>query len=93
MDAPSLSVSLPLEKRQRYLTLVAGLMDRRHVTKLELLQVAGCLIHCAQVFPQGKPFLRLIFSKAHSVKELHFRVNLNKATRIDLRWWHDVLSE
>ena len=68
-------------------------MNRKHATKLELLQVAGCLIHCAQVFPQGKPFLRLIFSKAHSVRELHFRVNLNNATRKDLRWWHDVLSE
>ena len=93
VDAPSLSVSLPLDKKAKYAAKLAEVVGKKFTTRQTLLEIAGCLIHCCQVFPQGKPFLRSIFSKAHSVKEPHFKVNLTSEVASDLKWWHETLSE
>ena len=92
IDAPSMSVSLPDDKRLKYGKLVIFLASRKHASQEELLSVAGKLIHVSVVLPQGKAFLRSFFDAAHSVARKNFRVNIKADVRQDLRWWGEVLQ-
>ena len=92
IHAPSLTVSIPEAKRRKYGEKARALANRSHASQEELLSIAGCLIHCSEVLPQGKPFLRSVFTKAHSVSRKSHKVNLNLATRADLAWWADILE-
>ena len=51
---------------------------------------AACMLPCCVVKP-GRTFLRRMISLATSVRELHFKVRLNRSFRSDLGWWASFL--
>ena len=55
--------------------------------KRELLSLLGRLQHCYQAIVLGRPFLRRLIDRAHSVRELHHHVRLSSWELDDIRWW------
>eukprot|EP00112_Aurelia_sp_Birch-Aquarium-sp1_P012765 Seg2688.4 transcript_id=Seg2688.4/GoldUCD/mRNA.D3Y31 product="hypothetical protein" protein_id=Seg2688.4/GoldUCD/D3Y31 len=61
--------------------------------KRELLSLIGRLQHCWQAVVLGRPFLRRLIDRAHSVKELHHHVRLSCWELDDIRWWNTLFSQ
>ena len=87
-----MSIALPLRKRLDYLAVTKGLLGKRAASKKVLLSLSGKLMHATRILPQGRPFIRSLYDRAHSVEKNHFMVNLPIPVRDDIRWWADVLS-
>ncbi len=87
LDAVSMEIRLPQEKLQRLKVEITKWKNRKSCTKKELLSLIGQLQHACCVVKPGRTFLRRMISLSASVKELHYRVRLNKEFRSDLEWW------
>lgn len=61
-------------------------------TKRELLSLIGLLQHCCQAIVHGRPFLRRLIDRAHSVSEFHHHVKLSTWENDDLKWWCKLLT-
>ena len=91
LDAPSMTISLPGDKREKYQRLAASFASRSSASRLDLLKVSGCLMRTAEVLQHGKPFLRSLYTAAYSVPNQKDRVVLSDATRGDFAFWADLL--
>jgi len=98
VDAPSMSVSLPPDKRDRIRRLLAAWIGvppaappvRSHHEAQSLL---GHLMHVVQVLPDGKIFCDRLIALIHSwASPFAGRRHVSSALRADLSWWHDILD-
>jgi hypothetical protein len=92
LNSAEMSVSLPATKREKYRVEVLGFLLHPKTTKRRLLGIIGKLMHVSQVLTQGRPFLRRLINRAHSVVQLHFFITLDRGCREDLTWWAVVLD-
>jgi hypothetical protein len=92
IDSISMTISLPIEKRLKYLSVVRNRLKHPNQTKRDLLSTVGKLMHAAQALPQARPFLRRLINRAHSVRENRFFVRLRLGDLEDLQWWAATLS-
>ena len=73
--------------------LLAIWINKRHGSKRSLLSLVGKLMYCCQVVIHGRPFLRRLINKSHSVSYLHYNVHLSASDRQDIHWWNDLLQQ
>ena len=92
INTVDMTVSIPQEKRTRYLEVVSATLEHKKATKKALLSVAGKLMWVGRVLRPGRAFIRRIIDKAHSVREDRFLVSLDAGVREDLTWWKDTLQ-
>jgi hypothetical protein len=67
------------------LDLLYVFLDRRTCTKRELLSFLGHLNYATRVIIHSRSFVSYLLTLAHSVKEFHYHVTLNRGCRDDLR--------
>ncbi len=82
---------MPEEKLVKVRAQLASWEEKRTGTKRELLALFGLLQHCCQTIVLGRPFLRRLFDRAHSVSELHHFVKFSAWERDDIKWWFKLL--
>ena len=87
IDNRAMEVRLPTEKLHRLQQEIEKWQYRRACTKSELLSLIGQLQHACCIVRPGRSFLRRMISLSSTVKELHYRVRLNREFRSDLQWW------
>jgi hypothetical protein len=92
IDTVSMTVSLPTEKRERYRAAVGTALDFRKISKQALLSLTGKLMHVSQVLSPGRPFIRRLINRAHTVRSNSFLVSLGPGEREDLEWWERILA-
>ena len=62
-------------------------------TQRELLSLLGHSNYATRVIIRGRSFVSFLLTLAHSVKELHYHVILNRGCRDDLRMWYEFLEQ
>ena len=75
---------LPQYKLCRIKDSLYVFLDRRTCTKRELLSLLGHLNYAIMVIMHGRSFVSYLLTLAHSVKELHYHVTLNRGCLDDL---------
>jgi Reverse transcriptase (RNA-dependent DNA polymerase) len=96
IDTAAMEASLPLNKRNRAITLVQDSLQRPWLSRGRLDELLGFLGHCCQVMPIGRPFLRHIFNLLQSATLSSFSgrpyTRVTTAARRDLQWWFIFLN-
>ena len=88
VDCHHFELRLPSEKLSRLQNMVQTWTRRRSCTRKELESLIGHLVHAATVIPQGRVFLRQLFTLLSLDRAHHHYLRLNAGTRADLRWWN-----
>ena len=95
VDAPSMSVALPDDKRSRICSTVAAWLAAPSVSRSysEASSLLGYLMHVVQVLPDGKIFCDHLnrFVSGWKLPSLA-RHHVSHALVADLEWWHDILG-
>ena len=92
LDTVTQELRLPESKLVKVRGELSLWRQRRSSTKRESLSLIGLLQHCCQAFVHGRPFLRRLIVRAHSVSEFHHHVELSPWENDDLKWWCKLLS-
>lgn len=92
IDAPSLELSLPMDKLRKLRTILESFEGRRKANKKELERLGGLLAHCAKVIKGGRTFSRRIYELMGSLKKPYHRVRLNKGVQEDISWWKEFAA-
>ena len=93
IDTHRLELRLPSEKLANLNTLIQGWIGRRSCTRRELESLLGHLSHAATVIPQGRTFLRSLFSLLPHTSGPHHNLRLNLGARADIKWWATFLTD
>ena len=93
LDSEKLELSLPEEKVRKIRECIRPWAEGKAGKKRELLSLLGRLQHCCQAIVMGRPFLRRLIDRAHSVKELHHHVRLSRWELDDISWWSTLFSQ
>ena len=83
---------LPHNKLTRLQVAIHQWVRKRKCTLKELESFLGHLSHAATVVPQGRVFLRQLFSLLSLSQAPHHCVRLNLGARADLAWWQVFLN-
>ena len=83
-DTNRQTLSLPKEKVTKYIREMKVVKSKRSITKRNLLSHIGRTRHMATIYKSLAAFARNLEVYAHSVKELHHFIHINKALRSDL---------
>ena len=86
-------VKLPQYHLCRIKDLIYVFLYQRTCTKRELLSLLGHLNYATMVIIHGRSFVSYLLTLAHSVKELHYRVTLNRGCLDDIRMWYEYLDQ
>lgn len=92
LDSQRQELRLPNEKLLKVRAALSTWDKKKSGTKRELLSLIGLLQHCCQAIVLGRPFLRRLIDRAHSVADLHHFVKLSPWERDDLQWWFRLLQ-
>ncbi len=92
LDSEKLELRLPQDKLSKVRAHLAKWSGQRVGTQRDLLSLIGLLQHCCQAIVPGRPFLRRLIDRAHSVSELHHFVRLSVWERDDIEWWFRLLQ-
>ena len=92
LDSNKMQASLPREKIDRIMDILNQFTDKRSVTKRELLSLLGQLNYASRIILPGRSFVSYLLSLAHSIKELHHHVKLNKDCQSDINMWKYFLG-
>ena len=84
---------LPQDKLSRIKDSLYVFLDRRTCTKRKLVSLLGHLNYASRVIIHDRAFVSYILTLAHSVKELHYHVILNRGCRDDLIMWYACLDQ
>ena len=93
LDTYNFELRLPAEKLTRLQHTIRQWVPRHTCTKQELESLLGHLSHAATVIPQGRTFLRQLFSLLSLDRAPHHYLRLNAGARADLRWWQTFLQD
>ncbi|XP_055353021.1 uncharacterized protein LOC129598954 [Paramacrobiotus metropolitanus] len=91
IDTVTQTLSLPEEKLRDLLSEFQVFSNAKSMTKRDLLSLIGKLSWATKIIPAGRIFLRRMINLANSVRQLHYRISLNKEFRADLNWWLEFL--
>ena len=90
LDIQQKEARLPHEKFICLTSTIIEWLDRKNVTKREILSLMGQLQHACKVGRYDRTF---VASTASKVKELDFYTRLNVALKSDLCWWDTFLKD
>jgi hypothetical protein len=94
-DIPSKRVSIPDEKRTRYLTKLSPWVCSNKFTRKEAESVLGTLVHCSLVLPNGRsrlPALSHFAASFNYTSSPFIRKTPNPSVLSDISWWRTELS-
>ena len=86
INSHTFELQLPTEKLLRTQQLLSQWSHRKSCTRKELESLLGYLSHAATVTPQGRTFLRSLFSLLSHIHAPHHHTRLNLGARADLAW-------
>ena len=92
LDSVAMELRVPEVKLRKYASELKAWRVRRRASKRQLLSLIGRLEHCCNEIELGRPFLRRLIVKAHSVKDLDSFVALSQWEHDDLRWWNTLFE-
>ena len=92
LDSVKQELQLPQEKLVQVRAKLSVWKNRKTGKKRELLSLIGLLQHCCQAIVLGRPFLRRLIDRAHSVSEFHHFVKLSCWEQDDIKWWFKLLQ-
>ena len=92
LDTVNFEARLPQDKVASILALINAWLSKGFGTKRDLISLHGKLEWASKVVQPGRPFLRSIIDRAHSVSKKHFFVRLASPEKEDLRWWSHLLT-
>ncbi|XP_021350843.1 uncharacterized protein LOC110448746 [Mizuhopecten yessoensis] len=92
LDTIKLQASLPPEKISRIIEVLTEFATRKTATKRELLSLLGHLNYALRIIIPGRSFVSYLLTLAHSVKELHFHVSMNRDCVSEIFMWRSFLQ-
>ena len=92
LESSKMEARLPLDKVQRILHFIEGLLGKICCTKLELLQLLGHFNFASPVILPGRSFVSYLIHLSTTVKGLHEFVRLDNHCREDLLMWYRFLQ-
>lgn len=88
-----LTVSIPIEKRQKYLQAIKEWSSTRTHTLDEARKLHGKLLHASLILPYGRPYLIRLKSFLGVFRDSPFKPHTpHSQLQDDLQWWKDTLS-
>ena len=93
LDSKNMEARLPLDKVQRIVMFIEGLLGETRCTKLKLLQLLGHLNFASRVILPGRAFVSYLIQLSTTVKGLYEVVSLDNQCREDLLMWYNFLQE
>ena len=93
IDSHKFELRLRLDKLAHLSQLIRTWVDKKSCTRKELESLLGHLSHAATVIPQGRTFLRSLFSLLPHTHAPHHKVRLNFGARADVKWWATFLND
>ena len=96
IDTMAGELSLPPEKMERLVSLLAKWGDRRACSRRELESLVGLLNHACKVVRPGCSFLRRMLDLPHSTGDRPGRchiIRLNAGFTADLAWWREFIHK
>ena len=93
IDTHRSELRLPSDKLANLITLIQAWVGKKSCTKRELESLLGHLSHAATVIPQGRTFLRSLFSLLSLAPAPCHHLRLNLSARADIQWWSMFLSD
>ena len=93
IDTNRLELRLPHSKLANLNRLIQQWMNRKSCTVKDLESLLGHLSHAATVIPQGRTFLRSLFSLPPHSYGPHHNLRLNVGARADIMWWATFLRD
>ena len=94
-DIPSRSVSIPDEKKDRYLSKLSTWIHGNKFTRKEAESILGTLVHCSLVLPSGRshlPALSRFTASFNTCSSSFVRKLPNSSVFNDISWWRCELS-
>ncbi|QRV78783.1 polyprotein like [Ceratobasidium sp. AG-Ba] len=95
-NLPGRSVTIPLSKREKYSRRIADWLPGKRFTLKQTQEVVGCLAHCAQAVPNGRPRLRALIafvaSFPHSQSTRFLRRPVPEPAIDEIAWWREQLA-
>ena len=92
IDTQLLLARLLNDKLTRIKSELLQWLKKRRATKRQILSLVGLLQHASKVVVPGRTFTARMYSKAASIKKLHYFTKLDNSFRSDLHWWHTFIS-
>ena len=93
IDSGNFELRLPADKLLRLHDAMSQYMRRSTCTRQELESLLGHLSHAATVIPQGRVFLRQLFSLLSLDRAPHHYIRFNAGAKADLMWWNTFLQD
>ena len=93
LDSSKMEARLPMDKVQRILQFIEGLLGETRCTKLKLLQLLGHFNFASRVVLPGRSFVSYLIHLSTTVKGLYDFVRLDKHCREDLLMWYRFLKD
>ncbi len=93
LDSVKSQVSLPKEKIDRIILIIANLVNSRCCCKRKLLSLLGHLNFATRIIPQGRPFISHLLVLASSTHVLEDLFSLSQECRDELRLWTMFLKQ
>ena len=69
------------------------MLDKKSVTQLEVMSLAGSLNFACSVVCPGRPFVRRLYDLAMTAQHKYQHLKVSKALREDLRLWQSFLTD
>jgi hypothetical protein len=93
VDSEKFELRLPADKLARLQDALQQWVTRCSCIRRELHSLLGHLSHAATVIPQGRVFLRQLFTLLSLDRAPHHYIRINAGARADLIWWHTFLRD
>ena len=90
LDSVRLQAWLPIDKRERIITLLESWSGKQFCTRRELESLIGHLHYACKIAPQGRTFLCCMINLLCTFKRDDRPIRLNQEFHLDLTWWRDL---
>ena len=90
LDSVRLQTWLPIDKRERIITLLESWSGKQFCTRRELESLIGHLHYACKIAPQGRTFLCCMINLLCTFKRDDRPIRLNQEFHLDLTWWRDL---
>ena len=91
-DTARNTVSLPPDKLAAITETLAEWKRKTHASPKELASFAGRLLWICNVVPPGRVFLGRVLATKRHADSLGHKVALDEDFKLDVEWWHDMVS-
>ena len=93
IDTELMRVEISTEKRTRVIAELQSWLAMSSCSRKELERLAGYLNFLCVVVPNGRAFLGRIISLLHVSSLSNGSIAVPESCRLDIQFWHDVLSD